>query len=209
MSYELDEQILIQATRRGDLQAFNLLIDRYQDLLFSIALRILGDEDSAADAAQVAWISAYRKINGFRGSCLRIWLVRVVVNACYDELRRRHRRREVPLLGINADGEEIEAVPWLVDPAPGVEEIMEKEEFEKVMNECLQSLTLVYRTMLVLVDIEGMSYEEAASAAGVPLGTVRSRMARARMALRQRLQETADLAPSRQRFQVLTPKQAE
>jgi RNA polymerase sigma-70 factor (ECF subfamily) len=202
MSCELDEQILIQSTRRGDLQAFNLLIDRYQDLLFSIALRILGDEDSAADATQVAWISAYRKINGFRGGHLRIWLVRVVVNACYDELRRRHRRHEVPLQEVNLDGREIESAAWLVDPAPGVEERMDAEEFERVMHECLQSLTLVYRTMLVLVDIEGLSYEEAASAAGVPLGTVRSRMARARMALRQRLQETADLLPTRQRFQI-------
>ena len=86
------------------------LIDRYQDLLFRIALRILGDEDNAADATQVAWISAYRKINGFRGGHLRIWLVRVVVNACYDEIRRRHRRREVPLLAVNTDGEEIDAV---------------------------------------------------------------------------------------------------
>jgi RNA polymerase sigma-70 factor (ECF subfamily) len=202
MSGELDEQILIQATRHGDLGAFNLVIDRYQDLLFRIALRILGDEDSAADATQVAWISAYRKINGFHGGQLRIWLARIVVNTCYDEIRRRHRRCEVPLLEVNFDGEEFDAAPWLADSAPGVEEMMDTEEFEKIIHECLQSLTPVCRTMIILVDIEGLSYEEAAIATRVPLGTVRSRLARARMALRRRLQETADLLPIRQRFQV-------
>jgi RNA polymerase sigma factor (sigma-70 family) len=206
MSGELDEQIVIQATRCGDLEAFNLVIDRYQGLLFRIALRMLGDEDSAADAAQLAWISAYRKIKGFRGSHLRIWLVRVLVNACIDEIRRRRRRREVPLPWVNIDGEEIEAAAWLADPAPGVEEGMDAREFERNVHECLQSLPLIHRTMLVLVDIEGLSYEQAAIAAGVPLGTVRSRLARARLALRQRLLATADLSPIRQRFQVPPPE---
>ncbi len=208
MSCELDEQTLIQSARRGDLEAFNLLIDRYQDLLFRIALRMLGDEDSAADATQMAWISAFYKINGFRGGHLRTWLARVVVNTCYDEIRRRHRRREVPLLQVNTEGEEIEAAFWLADSAPGVEERAETREFEEKIHECLQSLTPVYRTMLILVDIEGLTYEEAALAANVPLGTVRSRLARARIALRQRLRETADLLPAGQRFQVLPSEQA-
>ncbi len=206
MSCDLDEQILIQSAQRGDLAAFNLLIDRYQDLLFRIALRMLGDEDSAADAAQVAWISAFSKINGFRGGRLRTWLARVVINTCYDSVRRRHRRREVPLLLVNADGHEIEAAFWLADPAPGVEERADRQEFEKIMHECIQSLTPVYRAMLVLVDIEGLSYEEASIAAGVPMGTVRSRLARARIALRLRLQEIADLLPVRYSLQVLPPK---
>ncbi len=92
MASELDERTLIQSAQHGDLDAFNLLIDRYQALLFRIALRMLGDEDNAADATQVAWISAFRKINGFHGGQLRTWMVRVVVNACHDEIRRRHRR---------------------------------------------------------------------------------------------------------------------
>ena len=208
MSSELDDQTLIQSAQRGDLEAFNVLIDRYQDLLFRIALHMLGDADSAADAAQVAWISAFRKVGGFRGGHVRTWLARVVVNTCYDEIRSRNRRREVPLLPVNAEDEEMETASWLADPAPGVEESVDAEEFEKTIQTCLYSLTPVYRAMLVLVDIEGLSYEEAAIAARVPLGTVRSRLARARMELRQRLQETPDALPARYNRAVLSTEQA-
>ncbi len=202
MSSELDEPLLIQSARQGDLDAFNVLVDRYQGMLFRIALRILGDEDNAADATQMAWLSAFRNINAFRGDHLRPWLARVAINTCYDEFRRRHRRHEVPLLPINAEDDEIDTASWLADPESGVEEKVDAAEFEMMIHECLQSLTPVYRTMLVLVDIEGMSYEEAAIAARVPLGTVRSRLARARRALRQRLPITTDLWPARQRIQI-------
>jgi RNA polymerase sigma-70 factor (ECF subfamily) len=208
MSGELDEPTLIQSAQRGDLDAFNTLIDRYQDLLFRIARRMLGDEDNAADATQLAWISAFRKICEFRGGNLRTWLARVVVNTCYDEIRRRHRRREVPLVRVNADEEEIDTAYWLADPVPGVEESLDTAESVQIIDECLQTLAPAFRTMLVLVDIEGLSYQEAAIAARVPLGTVRSRLARARTSLRQRLQETADLWPARQRVQILPTAQA-
>src|SRR5512140_1164012 len=118
MATELAEPSLIHSAQHGDLEAFNFLVDRYQSLLFRIALRMLGDEDDAADATQLAWISAFRNISGFRGANLRTWLARVVVNTCYDEIRRRHRRREVPLLQASADGEEIETDCWLAEPAP-------------------------------------------------------------------------------------------
>ncbi len=192
MAVELNESILVQSAQHGDLEAFNFLVDRYQSLLFRIALRMLSDEEDAADATQLAWISAFRNINGFRGGNFRTWLARVVVNTCYDEIRRRHRRHEVPLLQVNTDGEEIEPDSWLADPALGVEQIVDAKEFEKVVDHCLQSLAPVYRAMLVLVDIEGLSYEEAAIAAHVPMGTVRSRLARARVALRQGLREHSE-----------------
>ncbi|MGE5073445.1 MAG: sigma-70 family RNA polymerase sigma factor, partial [Anaerolineae bacterium] len=159
----------------------------------------------AADACQMAWIGAFRNLNSFRGGRLQSWLVRVLLNTCYDEVRRRNRRREVPLLPLNNDGEETEAGSWLVDRARGVEETVDAHEFENAIHQGLQSLLPVYRTMLILIDIEGMSYEEAAAAERVPMGTVRSRLARARMALRQRLQETTDLGPAPQRYQVLPP----
>ena len=205
MTGEIDEHTLVQAAQRGNAEAFNVLIDRYQALIYRIALRMLGDEDDADDAAQTAWITAFHKLNGFRGGQLRIWLARVVVNACYDEIRRRHRRRELPLLPDSIDGEEVEAPYWLEDPAAGVEETVEVREFEAIVQNSLQSLTPVYRSMLVLVDIEGMSYDEASLAAGVPLGTVRSRLARARMALRKRLGETADPLPDPPRHATAAP----
>lgn len=209
MAAELDESTLIQAARGGDPEAFNLLMPRYQDLMFRIALRMLGDEDSAADATQVAWIAAFRKIGGFRGGQLRTWLARVVVNSCYDEIRRRHRRREVPLEPLNDTGAEVDAAYWLADPSPSVEAIVEAAEFEASINECLQSITPVFRSMLVLVDIEGLSYEEAAAAAGVPLGTVRSRVARARMALREQLRERGGISHGEQRISARSRERAE
>jgi RNA polymerase sigma factor (sigma-70 family) len=200
MSTELDDQTLVLSAQNGDLDAFNTLIDRYQDLLFRIAVRMLGDEDSAADAAQVAWLSAFRKLNEFRGGRFKTWLARVVVNTCYDQIRLRHRRREVALMPGNFRDPEIDSPFWLADSGAGVEEQVETREFNRTMEACLQSLTPAYRSVLVLVDIEGMSYEEAAVAASVPLGTVRSRLARARMGLRQQLQQAPDLLPARPRF---------
>ncbi len=204
---ELDEQTLIQSARQGDLDAFNQLILRHQDLLFRIALRVLGDEDSAADATQTALLSAFRKFNDFRGQSLRSWLARVVLNACYDEIRRRRSRREDSLIRVNAEGQEFDMTSWLADPLPGPETQLEMRELEQAVRKCLQSLEPVFRAVLVLVDVEEMSYEEAAQAAGVPLGTVKSRLARARLALRQRLQEIPDLLPARRDIQVPLPEQ--
>ncbi len=197
MFRELDESTLIQAAKQGDLDAFNLLIPRYQDLLFNIAMRVLGDADTAADALQCALLSAFRKIGQLRGVALRSWLTRMVLNACYDELRRKQRRRENSLFRVDADEDEIDSVPWLVDPTPGPEERLETAEWDRTLQDCLLSLTPVFRVMLVMIDIEGMSYEEAAEAAGVPIGTVKSRLARARLALRDRLQKIPGFLPDR------------
>ena len=197
MFRELDESTLIQAAKQGDLDAFNLLILRYQDLLFNIAMRVLGDADLAADALQCALLSAFRKIGQLRGVALRSWLARMVLNACYDELRRKQRRRENPLFRVGADEEEIDSVPWLVDPTPGPEEQLETAEWDRALQDCLLSLKPVFRVMLVMIDIEGMSYEEAAEAAGVPIGTVKSRLARARLAMRDQLQKIPGFLPDR------------
>jgi len=195
-----DEQTLIQSARQGSVEAFNLLIARYEDFVFRIALRMLGDDDRAAEAAQMAWIAVFHNIHGLRGTQLRTWLARVAVNTCYDEIRREYRRREEPLLPLDHEGKEIDEVGWLTDPMPGVEEIVENREMERTIHACLQSLTPDHRSMLILVDIEGLSYEEAAVAAGVPVGTVRSRLARARLAMRTRLQQSIDVAPSSPRL---------
>src|SRR5687767_15774939 len=107
------ESRLIQAAQRGNLDAFNHLILRYQNFLFGIAFRILHDEDATADAVQEALISAFRKLNTFRGDSLKSWLARVVVNACYDEMRHKRRQHTVPLEQFNSAGEEIESAYWL------------------------------------------------------------------------------------------------
>ncbi len=191
-----EEKELVKAAQRGDLDAFNALIVRYQNLLYGIALRMLNDEDTASDAVQEALISAFSKFNTFRGGSLRSWLARVTVNACYDEMRRKRRQREVPLEQFNMEGEEVEDLSWMIDPAARPEERYESYEMESAIQESLNHLTPAYREALVLVDIEGLSYEEASVAAQVPVGTVKSRLARARLQIRSSLQGYQDLLPT-------------
>jgi RNA polymerase sigma-70 factor (ECF subfamily) len=190
-----DEKDLITAAQRGDLDAFNTLIVRYQNLLFGIALRMLNDEDLAADAVQEALISAFSKFRTFRGGSLRSWLARVTVNACYDELRRKRRQREVPLEQFNMEGEEVEDLSWMIDPTARPEERYESFELESAIQDSLQMLTPAYREVVVLVDIEGLSYDEASMVARVPVGTVKSRLARARLQMRSSLKGYKDLLP--------------
>jgi RNA polymerase sigma-70 factor (ECF subfamily) len=196
------EKRWIEAARRGNLDAFNLLILRYQNFLFGIACRLLHDEDSSADAVQEALISAFRKFNTFRGGSLKSWLARVVVNACYDEMRYKRRQHSVPLEQLNSAGEEIESIYWMVDPAIGPEEHFESSELERVVQESLHTLPAIYRTVVVLVDLEGLSYQEAAAAAHVPVGTVKSRLARARMQMQRSLQAYGELLPVAYRIEL-------
>ncbi|HUF00011.1 MAG TPA: sigma-70 family RNA polymerase sigma factor [Anaerolineales bacterium] len=198
----IPEKMLIRAAQRGDLDAFNQLVLRYQNLLFGIALRLLNDEDVAADAVQEALISAFRRFHTFRGDSLRSWLARVVVNACYDEMRRKRRQRSVPLEQYNADGDEIETSYWLVDPESDPERQFESYEMEETIQNSLKKLPSIYRLMLVLVDIEGLSYEEAANAAHVPVGTVKSRLARARLQMQKSLQSAGELLPASYRVEL-------
>ena len=191
-----EEQALVKAAQHGDLNAFNALILRYQNLLYGIALRMLNDEDIASDAVQEALISAFSKLNSFRGGSLRSWLARVTVNACYDEMRRKRRQREVPMEQFNMEGEEVEDMSWMIDPAARPEELYETFELENAIQHSLSKLTPAYRQVLILVDIEGLSYEEASFAAHVPVGTVKSRLARARLQMRCNLQGYNDILPA-------------
>lgn len=204
-SATIPEKTLIQAAQRGDLESFNLLILRYQNLLFGIALRLLNDEDAAADAVQEALISAFRRFDTFRGDSLRSWLARVVVNACYDEMRKKRRQHSIPLEQFNSDGEEIETSYWLVDPESDPETKFESFELENALQKSLDKLQPIYRLMLVLVDIEGLSYEEAAMAAHVPVGTVKSRLARARSQMQKSLQGVGELLPASYRVELSIP----
>ena len=196
------EKTLIRAAQRGNLEAFNLLILRYQNLLFGIALRLLGDADAAADAVQEALISTFRRFHTFRGDSLRSWLARVVVNACYDELRRKRRQHSIPLEQVNAEGDEFETSYWLVDPQADPEVQYEAAELESAIQKSLEKLPEIYRLILILVDIEGMSYEEAALAAHVPVGTVKSRLARARVQVQKSLQVSRELLPAAYRVEL-------
>ncbi len=191
----MDEPALIQTAQHGDLDSFNTLILQYQDTVFNTALRILGDEDRAADATQEAFLSAFRSINTFRGGSFKAWLMRTVTNACYDELRRRKRRPTTPLEPETQDGEEIDSPRWLADPNLTPAEQFEADELEHAIQHCLDSLPDDFRTVVVLTDIQGLDYSEAAIAAQVPMGTIKSRLARARLRLRECLRGFEELLP--------------
>ncbi|WP_376789082.1 RNA polymerase sigma factor [Thermoflexus sp.] len=189
-----DELRLIEAARSGDLEAFNELIRRYQDRLYHIAYRIMGDHDSAADAMQEALIAAFRGIRGFRGGSFLAWLTRIVTNACYDELRRRRRRPQVSLeaLFVVDQGPEAE---MLLPPVEGPEFYAERQELADWIHRAIQSLPEDQRMVLVLADIEGYSYEEIAEILRVPLGTIKSRLSRARARVRDFLLAHRELFP--------------
>ena len=192
----MNEQALIQDAQAGSLDAFNALVLHYQDNVFNTALRILGDEDLAADATQEAFLSAFRSITSFRGGSFKAWLMRTVTNACYDELRRQKRRPSVPLEPETDDGEEMDSPRWLADPDMSPEQKAEADEVEHAIQHCLNNLPVEFKTVVVMADIQGMDYSEVAIAVRVPLGTVKSRLARARLRLRECLQGFSELLPA-------------
>lgn len=197
----MDEIALISSAQRGDLEAFNRLVLTHQDALFNAALRILGDDELAADATQEAFLAAFRGLTGFRGGSFRAWLMRTVTNACYDELRRRKRRPTAPLEPESRDGEDVESPSWIADPELSPEQRAEAQELEHAIQHCLENLPMEYRTVVVMADLQGLDYTEVAAAVRVPLGTIKSRLARARLRLRECLQDFAELLPSAFRLQ--------
>jgi RNA polymerase sigma-70 factor (ECF subfamily) len=192
----MDEPALIRSAQNGDLDAFNRLVLAYQDALYNTALRILGDEDLAADAVQEAFLSAFRALTGYRGGSFRAWLMRTVTNACYDELRRKKRRPTTPLEPAGEDDEELESPRWLADPTASPEAELDQAELEHAIQHCLENLPADFRTVVVLADIQGLDYAEVSVAVRTPLGTVKSRLARARLRLRDCLQGFRELLPA-------------
>jgi len=191
----MDETAIIHQAQQGDLDAFNSLVLVYQDIVFNTALRILNDEDLAADAAQEAFLSAFRALNSYRGGSFRAWLLRTVTNACYDELRRKKRRPTTPLEPETDDGDEIENPRWLADPDASPEQRLDQVELEHAIQHCLDNLPTDFRAVVVLADIQGLDYREVAIAVKSPVGTIRSRLARARLRLRECLQSFRELLP--------------
>ena len=198
----MDEVDLIQAAKGGDLEAFNRLVLDYQNMVYNQAYRVMGNSASASDAAQEAFISAYRKLHTFRGGSFKAWLLRIVTNACYDEIRRQKRRPSIPLNPTNDAREEIESPYWIVDPAESPEDFAARVELSEAIQNCLENLSIDFRTVVILVDIQGMDYAEVASVMGTPLGTVKSRLARARSGLRDCLGGFRELLPAAFRLMI-------
>lgn len=190
---ELKERISLSL--EGDLDAFNQIVLEYQSLVYNQAYRVIGEPDAAADATQEAFISAYKKLHTYRGGSFKSWLLRIVSNACYDEYRRRKRQPVVPLIPENDQGEDLESAPWLEDPTENPEEFAQRNELSQAIQICLNRLDVEFRTVVVLVDIQGLDYAAAAAVVDTPLGTIKSRLARARKSLQDCLREFKELLP--------------
>jgi len=195
----MDEASLIAAAQQGRVDAFNDLVLAYQQQVYNLAYRILGDPASAADATQEAFISAFQSIARFRGGSFKSYLMRIVANGCYDELRRRKRRPATSFEDFGTVDEE--ANPALINRNEGPEKYVERQEMAHVIQAGIETLPPDQRITLVLSDVQGLSYQEIAEATDVPLGTVRSRLARARGKLRDYLRTHGELLPARYRLE--------
>jgi RNA polymerase sigma-70 factor (ECF subfamily) len=194
----MDEPALIHEAQRGDLDAFNRLVMAHQARVYNLALRIMDDPASAADAAQEAFLAAYKHLGSYRGGSFRAWLLRIVTNTCYDEIRRRRRRPTTPLddLDTDSEGPEPEASAFLAASEDGPEAMAERAEVARAIQDCLRRLPAEFRIVAVLADVEGLDYQEVSAIISKPLGTVKSRLARARARLRDCLGRHRELSPA-------------
>jgi len=198
----MDEEQLIHAAQKGDLDAFNRLVLNYQGLAFNVAYRLLGDDPAAEDVTQEAFISAYKHLRSYRGGSFKAWLLRIVTNVSYDELRRRQRRPQISLEPEGKNGEDVPEPAWLADPGESPQDLTERVELNRAIQRCLAKLESEFRAAVVLVDVQGMDYAEAAQILRKPLGTVKSRLARARSRLQLCLQGFMELLPDRFRLNI-------
>ena len=174
--------ILLERARSGDLDAFNDLVVCYQDQLFALIVRMVPDRDQASDCVQEAFFSAFKNLAGFRGGSVKSWLQRIAVNAAMDIQRARKRRPVQPY-------PELDDESWQPPAGKDADPVTTAltTERHRALNDALASITDDQRAAIVLFDIEGYDYAEIAEMTGVSLGTVKSRIHRGRLALRDRL----------------------
>ncbi len=192
----MDEASLIRQAQQGDVRAFNGLVHAHQGVAYNVAYRILGDADAAADATQDAFMNAFRALHDFQGGSFRAWLVRITTNACYDHLRYKQRRPATSLEEMVPDPDMAEPSPALTDTGETPEDYTLRRELGAIVEQGLQRLPEDQRLTLVLSDVQGFTYEEIAVVTGVELGTVKSRLSRARARMRDYLLTQRELLPS-------------
>ena len=200
--YRLDQRTaedndLVTRSQGGDLDAYNALVVRYQRSVYNLALRMLGDPAAAEDVAQDCFLAAWRNIARFRGGNFSAWLLRIATNACYDHIRRRQRQPATSLEVVTGD----EEAPFeLPDPDELPEDQAVRHELARAIGQGLQHVQADQRVAVILVDIQGLAYEEVAEALNVPIGTVKSRLSRGRAQLRAYFRGHPELLPEQFRF---------
>ncbi|MCH7719726.1 MAG: sigma-70 family RNA polymerase sigma factor [Planctomycetes bacterium] len=191
---------LLVHDQSGKANCYNCVIETYQTRAYNLARRMLDDWSLAEDAVQESLVSGYRAYARFRGDNLSAWIMRIVANTCRDMLRSRRARPTVPLDPTPVDEEETGRTLSALDlpsTMESPEDHAERGALNRAIQDCLNSLPHEHRLAAVLVDVQGMSYEEASVAMDCNLGTVKSRVSRGRRGLRDCLQKAGELLPSR------------
>jgi RNA polymerase sigma factor (sigma-70 family) len=191
-----EERRLVETAKRGDHDSFNMLVRLYEGRLYNLSYRMLGDSESAADAAQDAFISAYRNLKSFRGGSFRSWLLRIATNTCYDILRARKRKPSSSLDQEIADNDA--PALQIADPSETPDDFTLRREMAQSIQDAIAQLPEEQRIVVILSDIQGHSYDEIAEITAVSPGTVKSRLSRGRARLREIL-KAGELIPARYR----------
>ncbi len=194
-----EERRLVEIAQRGDVESFNELVRLFEGRVYNICYRMLGDADSAADAAQDAFLAAFRNLRSFRGGSFRSWMLRIATNTSYDVLRVRKRRPSVSL-DIEADDESASSPLQIADTAESPDDFAQRRELAAAIQDGLTALPDEQRIVLILSDIQGLAYEEIAQITNSNLGTVKSRLSRGRARLREVL-KAGELLPTRYRHE--------
>ena len=190
-----EELAVIRRVQKGDVNAFEALVSAYEKNVYNLALRMMGNAQDAEDMAQEAFLKAYNSLPGFRGdSKFSVWLYRIVSNVCLDQLRKKSKRPTVSLSMEDEDGEETQLD--LPDTAQSPEELLEKKLTREAVRRGLAQLPEDARQILLLREIQGLSYEEIGEALGLEAGTVKSRIFRARKRLCAFLLEDGNIPDS-------------
>lgn len=189
---------LVLRAQAGELPAFNQLVLRYQDHAYSLALRMLGAQEPAEDATQEAFVRAWQRLDSFRGGSFRAWLFTIVANQARDELRRRGRRPQTSLDAARDDPDRADLDPADSDPLP--DSVVEQTELRDALHRALMELPEDWRQIVLLSDVHGLDYQEIADSTGLALGTVKSRLSRARARLREIIRNSRELAPAIERL---------
>jgi RNA polymerase sigma-70 factor, ECF subfamily len=176
------EKLLVNAAMQGDVEAFNQLIPIYQDQVFQLTSWILKDQFQAEDITQNTFLNAYLKIGQFRGGSFKAWLFRIAYNACFDELRRQKRRQKM-VSSMDFEEEIQDGYLWTSGAPMTVEQRVEKNEFNRFIEKCIDDIPVKYRSPVIMIDLLDMNYQETAEALGIPLGTLKSRLTRGRLML--------------------------
>jgi len=193
MKAQILERDLISQARTGDLDAFNELVLQHQDGAYRYAASLVDDHDLADDITQESFIKAFKHIRDLNDDSIRSWLFKIITNTARDHARRNARHPTVPLyLEDDVSGEENDSPAWIIDPDQSVENTVQQHETSRQLYCLLDEMPADFRSVIILVDLQEIGYTEAAAILKIPLGTVKSRLARARMQLRKRLQRGKD-----------------